>query len=181
MSVPVTLTATQLQTALDVLEPARTFTNWSQQLVQRGIQTPVPVGVSWAWAANDVALPRRNLVMSGSLSTDPKPLLPKSGAGGADQILDSGLVTRLHDDLYARLRHGRLVLIGGPGAGKTGAIILLLMEALKYRRDQVQDPDQAGVPVPVWLTPGSWDPTSQTQGGLKEWVTATITRREPKY
>ena len=44
-------------------------------------------------------------------------------------------------------------------------MILLLMEALKYRRDQVQDPDQAGVPVPVWLTPGSWDPTSQTQGG----------------
>ena len=102
-AVPVTLTATQLQTALDVFAPVPTFTNWSQQLVQRGIQTPVPVGVSWAWAANDVALPRRNLVTSGSLSTDPKPLLPKSGAGGADQILDSGLVTRLHDDLYARL------------------------------------------------------------------------------
>jgi hypothetical protein len=34
------------------------------------------------------------------------------------------VVTRLHDEVYARLPYGRLVLIGGPGSGKTGAMIL---------------------------------------------------------
>jgi hypothetical protein len=49
------------------------------------------------------------------------------------EVLGSGLVTRLHDRVYARLRHGRLVVVGGPGAGKTAAMILLLLEALGHR------------------------------------------------
>ena len=83
-------------------------------------------------------------------------------------------MTLLHDAAYARLRHGRLVLIGGPGAGKTGAMILLLLEALRHR-NQVSGPDRADVPVPVpvWLTLGSWNPTAQ---GLREWVMATAAR-----
>jgi hypothetical protein len=48
-------------------------------------------------------------------------------------LLNSGLVTEPHDQLYTRLRHGRLALIGGPGAGKTAAMMLLLVEALRYR------------------------------------------------
>jgi hypothetical protein len=100
-----------------------------------------------------------------------------SGADGPSEpgeVLDSGLVTRLHDEVYARLQHGRLVLIGGPGAGKTGAMILLLLEALLYR-EQVPDAERAGVPAPVWLTMGSWDPSEQGQA-LREWVTETIGR-----
>ena len=82
--------------------------------------------VRWRWAADDIALPRQELTAAPLLPTDPGPLpsgaddLPRAG-----QVLNSGLVTRLHDEVYARLHHGRLVLIGGPGAGKTGAMILL--------------------------------------------------------
>ena len=42
-------------------------------------------------------------------------------------------MTRLHDEVYARLPHGRLALTGGPGAGKTGPMILLLLAALDWR------------------------------------------------
>ena len=75
-------------------------------------------------------------------------------------MLNSGLVTRLHDEVYARLHHGRLVLIGDPGAGKTGAMILLLLEALRYRQ-RMPETARTDVPVPVWLTLGSWDPGVQ--------------------
>lgn len=49
------------------------------------------------------------------------------------ELLESGVVARLHDEVYARLAHGRLVLLGGPGAGKTGAMILLLLAGLEMR------------------------------------------------
>jgi hypothetical protein len=84
-------------------------------------------------------------------------------------------VARLHDEVYARLQHGRLVLIGGPGAGKTAAMILLLLEALRYRH-RMPDTVRTDVPVPVWLTLGSWDPNAQR---LRDWVAATMSRDHP--
>jgi TIR domain len=161
--------------AVDLLA-ARTLATWSQQVVQRGIQAPAPVRVRWQWAAGDIAAPRQDLAASPSLPTDPGPLSPDGDdRPGTGQVLNSGLVTRLHDEVYARLRHGRLVLIGGPGAGKTGAMILLLIEALRHR-ERVPHAARPAVPVPVWLTLGSWDPRSQ---GLRDWVTATIGLNHP--
>ena len=59
--------------------------------------------------------------LSPSLATDPNPILSEADEPTPiSQVLSSGVVTRLHDDLYARLHHGKLVLLGGPGAGKTG-------------------------------------------------------------
>jgi hypothetical protein len=54
-------------------------------------------------------------------------------------------------------------------------MILLLMEALRHR-ERVPDAARDDVPVPVWLTLGSWDPRSQ---GLRDWVTATIGLNHP--
>jgi hypothetical protein len=154
----------------------QTLESWSRQCVQRGIQDPAPVRVRWRWAADDVTLPRQELTAAPSLTTDPGPL-PSSAddAAGAGQVLNSGVVTRLHDEVYARLHHGRLVLIGEPGAGKTGAMILLLLEALRYRQG-MPEPARTDVPVPVWLTLGSWNPSVQE---LRDWVTATISRDHP--
>jgi len=140
---------------------------WTDQVAARGIQTPAPVRVRWEWAGDDVAPDRQEVNRSPSLGTDPLPL--PGGAPG--EVLSSGLVTRLHDQVYARLRHGRLVLIGGPGAGKTGAMILLMLEALHHHRRQVLDGQRAREPVPVWLTLGSWNPNEQT---LRDWVAATL-------
>jgi hypothetical protein len=172
-----TSTRAQVDAAADLLAQ-RTLATWSEQVVQRGIQMPAPVRVRWQWAAEEVALPRHELDGSAYLATDPGPLPldVDEGSGKNGPLLDSGLVTRLCDKMYARLRHGRLVLLGGPGAGKTGAMILLLIEALRHRQRMLDDAARAQMPVPVWLTLGSWDPKLQ---GLRAWVTETISRDHP--
>jgi hypothetical protein len=85
------------------------------------------------------------------------------------------VVTRLHDEVYARLPHGRLVLIGRPGAGKTGAMILLLLAALD-RRGSLGADQRARVPVPVWLTLGGWNPAATP---LREWAAGMMNRDYP--
>jgi uncharacterized membrane protein len=168
-------TAAQVRAAADQLAD-QTLHTWSQQVMQRGIQTPAPVRVGWRWAAEEVALPMQELAASPSLATDPTPIPAGTDErSGTAPVLSSGVVTRLHEDLYTRLHHGKLVLMGGPGAGKTGAMILLLIEALRHR-ELLPDGARAHVPVPVWLTLGSWEPSLQ---GLRDWVTATIRRDHP--
>ena len=54
-------------------------------------------------------------------------------------------------------------------------MILMLIEALRHR-ERVANDARERVPVPVWLTLGSWDPSAQ---GLRDWVTATINRDHP--
>ena len=168
--VPAASTPVQVETAAERLA-SRMFAGWSKQVVARGIQLPAPVRVRWQWADSQLTVPRAELNASPPAPTDPRPI-PGIGVG---EVLSSGLVTRLHDRLYVRLRHGRLVLIGGPGAGKSAAMILLLLEALNHR-EQTPEADRATVPVPVWLTLGSWDPGTQ---GLREWVTTTMARDHP--
>jgi hypothetical protein len=81
-------------------------------------------------------------------------------------------VDRLHDEVYARAPHGRLVLVGEAGAGKTGAMILLLLAALEHRLSVPED-RRDDVPVPVWLTLGGWDPQTTS---LPEWAVRVIER-----
>jgi hypothetical protein len=165
-------TPEEVDAAADLLA-VRTLATWSQQVVQRGIVAPAPVRVRWQWAAEDVGLPRQDLTAAPSFATDPGPLPSVADdQPGTGPVLNSGLVTRLHDEVYVRLHHGRLTLIGGPGAGKTGAMILLLVEALCYR-ERVPDAARSDLPVPVWLSLGSWDPRSQA---LRSWVTEAIGR-----
>lgn len=90
-------------------------------------------------------------------------------------ILGSGVVSRLHDELYARLPHGRLVILGAPGAGKTGSMILLLLAALDHR-DSVDEAERMDVPVPVWLTLGGWNPAVTS---LAEWARSVLVRDHP--
>jgi hypothetical protein len=147
---------------------------WSREAVTRGIVVPAPVRVRWQWDPSLGAAPEE-ATAAASAGVGPT-RLPESGTRRtAESILESGVVTRLHDEVYARLPLGRLVLVGGPGAGKTGAMILLLLAALDHRRATAPD-HRRDVPVPVWLTLGGWDPASTS---LTDWAAATVTRDHP--
>lgn len=144
---------------------------WRLEAAQRRIVTPVPATIRWRWAAEDLTVPRTELTTPPAPGTGPLPLSDFETPG---ELLESGLVTRLCDEVYARLPHGRLVLLGAPGAGKTGAMLLLLLAALDRRVSQTGG---QGVPppVPVWLTMGGWNPATS----LHDWAVATMNRDYP--
>jgi hypothetical protein len=81
--------------------------------------------------------------------------------------------------LYDRLdcERARVVILGGPGAGKTAAMLLLLIDVLEQLIDVLAHrPARSGQPVPVWLTLGGWNPDTTP---LRDWAAATLTRDYP--
>lgn len=164
-------TSAQVAAAADWLAEA-VAARWRREAVDRRIVTPAPATVRWRWAAAELTAPRQEVMEPLVSGTGPAPL-PDLGQPG--ELLGSGVVTRLHDEVYARLPRGRLVLIGGPGAGKTGAMILLLLAALDRRASLAND-QRARVPIPVWLTLGGWDPAAIS---LREWAADTMNRDYP--
>ncbi|WP_213012079.1 hypothetical protein [Paractinoplanes toevensis] len=130
---------------------AETLRHWRQLAKDRRITTPSPATVRWSWAGADVAVPPVQL--------------------GAADLLTEGVVTRLRQDLYESMPvpGPRIVLLGGPGAGKTTAMMLLLIDVLGNR------PVGSEEPVPVWLTLGSWDPETS----LLDWAATVLTRDYP--
>lgn len=164
-------TLAQVTAAADWLAEA-VAARWRREAADRRIVTPALATVRWRWAADELTAPRQELMVPPVSGAGPVPL-PDMGRPG--ELLGSGVVTRLHDEVYARLPHGRLVLIGGPGAGKTGAMILLLLAALDRRASLAND-QRARAPVPVWLTLGGWDPAAIS---LREWAADTMNRDYP--
>ena len=70
-----------------------------------------------------------------------------------------------YDDQYSQLEAGQtLVVLGKRGAGKTSALLLLLLEVLR-RRAGLPAEKQATFPVPVWVTCGSWNPLTASLPG----------------
>jgi hypothetical protein len=163
-------TPEQVDAAADRLAEA-TAVRWRTEATARRIVTPAPVSVRWRWAA-EVATSRLDVISGPVPGTGPQPL-PELGKPG--ELLGSGVVTRLHDEVYARLPHGRLVLLGGPGAGKTAAMLLLLLAALD-RRSALDADRRARVPIPVWLTLGGWDPATTP---LRDLALGTMNRDYP--
>ena len=145
---------------------------WRQEATARRIITPAPATVRWRWATAEVAAPRAEVTRLAAPGIGP---LPFPGLEAPGELLESGVVTRLHHEVYAKLPHGRLILIGGPGAGKTGAMILLLLATLD-RRSSLEGEQRRKVPVPVWLTLGGWDPATTS---LHEWAVNTMNRDHP--
>jgi len=112
-AVQVTAAAGQLaQNMLDI---------WRQEAKDRRISTPAPVRVRWQWGSAEVTPPLAEVTTAPMAGTGPRPL-PEPNPDPPGMLLEAGVVTRLHDKVYCQLPHGRLVLLGGPGAGKTGAL-----------------------------------------------------------
>ena len=174
---PVGVSPVQITAAVDQL--ARSMLDvWRREATERRISTPAPVRVRWRWGQRDVTPPPWELITVPDSGIGPRPLpephLDGSNSDEPGVLLEAGVVTQLHE-VYGKLPHGRLVLLGKPGAGKTSAMILLLLAALDHRHS-VPEAQRGKIPVPVWLTLGGWDPTTQT---LHQWAAATIYRDHP--
>lgn len=119
---------------------------WRAESMIRGLE-PDPIPVVWRLTDDSGLLHHRHLIGEGSLE----------GVGNA--------VAELAGD-FLKLRRRRLVITGGPGAGKTTLAIQLLLELTGKGRDPAD-------PVPVLLSLSSWDPAA---GDLHSWLTRSLER-----
>jgi hypothetical protein len=146
---------------------------WSNAAAERRLMQPTPIPVRWRWSNLPVTGPLLDAVGDGTgwHRFAPLPGLPAVGATALRQ--GGGLRDLL--GIYGGLDSGRMMILGAAGAGKTGAAIRLLLDALAHRatRPGTQRP---GVPVPVMLTFHGWDPIAQP---LVQWLAGRLSDDYP--
>lgn len=152
---------------------------WETAALERGLIHPLPLPVRWRWTRLAVTGPVSDAV--GDAKSNAR-FAPQPGIERvtADRI-GAG---RLRDlfSIYAGLDSGRLVIVGPPGAGKTAAAILLVVDALK-RRDSLAETERRLTPVPVLLSCRGWDPA---EFQFVAWITEQLRNsyaflRAPEY
>ncbi|WP_069853787.1 helix-turn-helix domain-containing protein [Actinoalloteichus hymeniacidonis] len=126
---------------------------WQREEERHRIHNPTPLPVRWR-----------------PLPTD---FTGRRAAGGPDDPVGEALgdlAGELSDivDTYRRIPSGRLVVLGGAGAGKT---ILTIRFVLDYLRAPATDD-----PVPVIFSLGSWNPQRIT---LREWMVECLLHDDP--
>jgi hypothetical protein len=146
---------------------------WRKAADERALLTPAPIPVRWSISA----LPITGTVEASIGSPDNQPpFLPLPGYTRiTENDLRAGGGRRELHALYAGLGSGRLVITGDPGAGKSGAANLLLLDALSHR-DLVEEEERHRVPVPVLVNALGWDPTRDS---IQEWLSRRLTETYP--
>lgn len=134
---------------------------WSREAAMRRITVPATVRVSWkrAGGGSDVARPPRG--------ARPREIPTQSPS----ELLDEGMLSELQA-LYSHPDVDNIIVLGEAGAGKSGLLIQLLLEALRAR-EQTPEASRYDVPVAVLLTLGDWDPEERT---LLDWADGVLRR-----
>ena len=143
---------------------------WTRAALERQLLQPEPIPVQWERSSRPLAGPVSAAVESRQFPPLPglSPTVPGQFRGGRLQDLHA---------VYGGLGSGRLVIIGEPGSGKTGAAVLLVLAALEHRQ-QVHSRDRQLVPVPVMFTLHGWDPNTQRVG---DWLAARLQETYPLF
>ena len=136
---------------------------WKTAAEERGLTGTVPIPVGWSRPSDPVSGPTAAAVNSHRFR--PLPGLAQTEAAE----LTAGQIGKLHA-VYGGLRSGRLIIAGPTGSGKSGAAVLLLLAALRYRTE-VPAERRAEVPVPVLFTAQDWDPQRQS---AVDWLTGKL-------
>lgn len=143
---------------------------WEDAASERGLLWPEPIPVHWRAPSEAMASPVAAAV--GSTRFQP---LPGLRAVRAQDLLKGDI----HDlqGIYGGLGSARLVIAGAPGSGKTGAAVLLILAALRHRK-QATDGERPQVPVPVMLTLDEWDPSTQK---VQNWLAGRLRQTYPLF
>jgi hypothetical protein len=136
---------------------------WTRAALERQLLQPEPIPVPWERSSRPLAGPVSAAVESRQFPPLPglSPTVPGELRGGRLRDLHA---------VYGGLGSGRLVIIGEPGSGKSGAAVLLVLAALEHRQ-QVPSQDRQLVPVPVLFTLHGWDPHTQR---IEDWLAARL-------
>ncbi|MBD0671373.1 NACHT domain-containing protein [Streptomyces sp. CBMA156] len=121
---------------------------WRQEAALRGLLGPEPVPVRW------------RAEHGGEVGDHPH-LTGDPGEGSAADPVS-------FTDAFLRLRRRRLVVLGGPGSGKSSLAVLLVIELLQRMRE--------AAPVPVLLSLASWRPGAEHVVG---WLERQLLREYP--
>jgi hypothetical protein len=139
---------------------------WDNAAGEQGLLA-APIPVRWRFEAE----------MAAPITAAVKPehfhfrRLPKIRPVNEQVLREGGGIRDLHA-MYGGLRSGRLVIAGPEGSGKTGAAVLLLLEALQHRA-QLPDDKRQQVPVPVLFTFHDWDPIHER---VQDWLIRQLQR-----
>jgi hypothetical protein len=142
---------------------------WEKAAGERGLTGANPINVTWTSPSLAIAGSVAAAVSSQRFAPLPG-LLP---AGAAQ--LASGQISNLYT-IYGGLGSGRLIIAGAPGSGKSGAAILLLLDALRHR-DQASATDKPEIPVPALLTAQDWNPDREP---VTDWLTRQLLTTYPQ-
>lgn len=143
---------------------------WTRAALERQLVQPEPIPVRWRRSSRPLAGPVSAAV--GSRQFPPLPGLPAAGLAR----LRGGLLEDLHA-VYGGVGSGRLVIVGSPGSGKSGAAVLLILAAVRYRA-RLPDRDRPLVPVPVLVTVHGWDPGTERIG---HWLAVRLQQTYPLF
>jgi hypothetical protein len=144
---------------------------WRDAELQRGLSYRA-LAVRWTWSSRGLSGPPGDAVGD---ARRPR-MAPLPGCSRITRReLARGDLSELFQ-VYGGLDSGRIVLAGAPGAGKSGAMIRLLLDAVKHREGIGEPAVRAKVPVPVLLTAYDWLPG---RDGLADWVTRRLEDEHP--
>jgi tetratricopeptide (TPR) repeat protein len=112
---------------------------WAREAVRREVTRPAPVRVRWS--------------STGRPAADRQAVLGDPYAGGWREFPLSGATDALNDEIVAAFRglpRRQLVVLGGPGAGKSVFALLLTLGLIRDRVD--------GEPLPLLVAINGWHP-----------------------
>ncbi|MEU1672684.1 NACHT domain-containing protein [Streptomyces roseifaciens] len=116
---------------------------WAAEAQLRRLQDPEPLNVRWSRVGPPLADHQDNIHRGRPVPP------PRDGDQQLSRIAEA----------FAAVPSGRLVVLGGPGAGKSILAVQFVLDVLKAR--------EPGGPVPVLFPLAGWNPQSLT---LREWL-----------